>query len=98
MEQDYFEVGEAEQLTVSTAIANLKQQEDLGARYYAAWWLGRFRVKEPEAIDALLMALEDENDRAPDGGYPLRRNAARALGKLGRNKSCTTANSLFSIP
>lgn len=87
MEQNYFEVGEAEQLTVTTAIANLKQQEDLGARYYAAWWLGRFRVKEPEAIDALLMALEDENDRAPDGGYPLRRNAARALGKLGATKA-----------
>ena len=74
---------ETEQLTVETAIANLRQKEDLGARYYAAWWLGKFRVKEPEAIATLLMALEDEQDRAPDGGYPLRRNAARALGKLG---------------
>ena len=74
---------EAEQLTVEQAIANLRQKEDLGARYYAAWWLGKFRVREPEAIAALLMALEDEQDRAPDGGYPLRRNAARALGKLG---------------
>ncbi|MDJ0631548.1 MAG: HEAT repeat domain-containing protein [Xenococcaceae cyanobacterium MO_188.B29] len=82
MEQNYLETGEAEQLTVEQAIANLRQKEDLGARYYAAWWLGRFRVKEPEAIDVLLMALEDESDRAPDGGYPLRRNAARALGKL----------------
>ncbi|MEL6496430.1 MAG: HEAT repeat domain-containing protein [Cyanobacteria bacterium J06623_7] len=72
----------AEQLTVATAIANLNQKEDLGARYYAAWWLGKFRVKESEAISALLTALEDEQDRAPDGGYPLRRNAARALGKL----------------
>ena len=71
------------QLTVEQAIANLQQKEDLGARYYAAWWLGKFRVKEPEAIATLLMALEDEQDRAPDGGYPLRRNAARALGKLG---------------
>ena len=35
------------------------------------------------AIDALLMALEDESDRSGDGGYPLRRNAAKALGKLG---------------
>lgn len=74
---------EAEQLTVKQAIANLQQKEDLGARYYAAWWLGKFRVKEPEAIASLLIALEDEQDRAPDGGYPLRRNAARALGKLG---------------
>lgn len=70
-------------LTVAGAIANLKQREDLGQRYYAAWWLGRFRVREPEAIAALLEALEDETDRTPDGGYPLRRNAATALGKLG---------------
>jgi phycocyanobilin lyase alpha subunit len=70
-------------LTVEGAIANLKQREDLGQRYYAAWWLGRFRVREPEAIAALLEALEDETDRTPDGGYPLRRNAATALGKLG---------------
>ena len=77
------EENEAEQLTEETAIANLKQKEDLGARYYAAWWLGKFRIRTPEAVNALLMALEDEKDRAPDGGYPLRRNAARALGKLG---------------
>ena len=74
---------EAEQLTEEKAIANLEQKEDLGARYYAAWWLGKFRIKSPESINTLLMALEDEQDRAPDGGYPLRRNAARALGKLG---------------
>jgi phycocyanobilin lyase alpha subunit len=75
--------GEAEQLTLEQAIANLNQREDLGARYYAAWWLGKFRINEQSAIAALLIALEDEQDRAPDGGYPLRRNAARALGKLG---------------
>lgn len=69
------------------AIANLQQQEDLGLRYYAAWWLGRFRVTETAAIDALIAALEDEEDRAPDGGYPLRRNAARALGKLGDKRA-----------
>ncbi len=72
-----------ESLTVEQAIANLQQRQDLGQRYYAAWWLGRFRVCEPAAIDALLAALADEADRAPDGGYPLRRNAAKALGKLG---------------
>lgn len=74
---------EAEQLTLEQAIIDLNQKEDLGARYYAAWWLGKFRIEEPAAIAALLSALEDEQDRAPDGGYPLRRNAARALGKLG---------------
>ncbi|MEO0705772.1 MAG: HEAT repeat domain-containing protein [Cyanobacteria bacterium J06649_5] len=74
--------GGAPQLTVEQAIANLTQTEDKGDRYYAAWWIGRFQVAEPAAISALLTALEDESDRDTDGGYPLRRNAARALGKL----------------
>jgi phycocyanobilin lyase subunit alpha len=83
MSDEYFESGDrSNSLTIEQAIANLNQKEDLGLRYYAAWWLGRFRVKQPEAIEALLIALEDEEDRAPDGGYPLRRNAAKALGKL----------------
>ena len=69
--------------TASQAIANLQQKEDPSARYYAAWWIGRFQVKEPIVITALLEALQDETDRSPDGGYPLRRNAAKALGKLG---------------
>ena len=68
--------------TLEQAIANLKTG-DPGQRYYASWWLGRFRVRTPEVIDALIEALADETDRTPDGGYPLRRNAARALGKLG---------------
>lgn len=73
-------------LTREQAIANLQQKEDPSLRYYAAWWLGRFRVKETAAIEALVEALTDEADRAPDGGYPLRRNAAKALGKLGEKK------------
>ncbi|MGD1896511.1 MAG: HEAT repeat domain-containing protein [Phormidesmis sp.] len=73
----------APQLTVPQAISNLKQTEDTGDRYYAAWWLGRFRVEQPEAVDALLVALSDQSDRDTDGGFPLRRNAARALGKVG---------------
>jgi phycocyanobilin lyase alpha subunit len=75
------EPGDGPALTVEQAIANL-QGDDRGLRYYAAWWLGRFRVKETAAIAALIAALEDDSDRTPDGGYPLRRNAARALGKL----------------
>jgi phycocyanobilin lyase subunit alpha len=74
------------QLTVDQAIANL-QGEDLGLRVYAAWWLGRFRVDAPEAIDILINALQDEDDRTGAGGYPLRRNAARALGKLGDRRA-----------
>lgn len=68
-------------LTVEQALANMRSG-DSGLRYYAAWWLGKFRVNEPAAIEALIEALEDESDRTEDGGYPLRRNAARALGKL----------------
>jgi len=68
-------------LTVNQAIANLRGS-DLGQRYYAAWWLGRFRVATPEVVDTLIDCLADELDRTTDGGYPLRRNAARALGKL----------------
>jgi len=74
------------QLTVEQAIANL-EGEDLGLRVYAAWWLGRFRVDAPEAIDILIAALDDEDDRTDAGGYPLRRNAARALGKLGDRRA-----------
>ena len=75
------EFEEGEQLTLETAIANLKGN-DLGLRFYAAWWLGKFRIDDPEAIDLLIAALEDSDDRTEDGGYPLRRNAARALGKM----------------
>ncbi|AFY43731.1 HEAT repeat domain-containing protein [Nostoc sp. PCC 7107] len=70
------------QLTPELAIANL-QSPDLSLRYYAAWWLGKFRVNRADAVDALIVALQDEADRTELGGYPLRRNAARALGKLG---------------
>ncbi|MBD2020096.1 HEAT repeat domain-containing protein, partial [Leptolyngbya sp. FACHB-36] len=73
---------QAQSLTVEQAIANLRH-EDLSLRYYAAWWLGKFRVRDPAAIAALTAALEDDADRTVLGGYPLRRNAARALGKLG---------------
>lgn len=80
------EPGEAEALTVEQAIANL-QGEDLGLRFYAAWWLGRFRVRDDAAILALIAALDDEADQTEAGGFPLRRNAARALGKLGDRRA-----------
>ncbi len=69
-------------LNSSQAIANLTSP-DISLRYYAAWWLGKFRVNSSSAVNALIAALEDETDRTELGGYPLRRNAARALGKLG---------------
>jgi phycocyanobilin lyase subunit alpha len=74
--------GVAPQLTTEEAIANLTHS-DLSLRYYAAWWLGHYRVTKPEALSGLMAALEDEEDRTELGGYPMRRNAARALGKVG---------------
>ncbi|MEJ1930237.1 HEAT repeat domain-containing protein [Nostoc sp. NIES-2111] len=74
------------QLTPELAIANLRSS-DLSLRYYAAWWLGKYRVKERSAVNGLIAALEDEADRTELGGYPLRRNAARALGKLGDSQA-----------
>lgn len=79
---------DAEALTIDQAIANLRH-EDLSLRYYAAWWLGKFQVRQPEAVEALIEALNDESDRTELGGYPLRRNAARALGKLGDRRAVT---------
>ena len=73
-------------LTPQQAIVNL-QSSDLSLRYYAAWWLGKFRVNNPEVVDTLIGALDDEADRTELGGYPLRRNAARALGKLSDNRA-----------
>jgi phycocyanobilin lyase alpha subunit len=89
MTMDYYEsdsppagIAEGESLTVEQAIANLHSQ-DYSLRYYAAWWIGRFRVKEPAAIAALIAALQEESEQTKIGDYSLLRNAARALGKLG---------------
>ena len=86
---DYYEsdsppagVAEGESLTLEVAIANLHSQ-DYSLRYYAAWWVGRFRVKEPAVIEALIAALQEESEQTKIGDYSLLRNAARALGKLG---------------
>lgn len=54
--------------------------DDNQIRYYAAWWLGKYQVQSGWA--ALCEALKDERYRTAAGGYPLRRQAARALGQL----------------
>ncbi|PLZ96397.1 glycosyl transferase family 2 [Fischerella thermalis CCMEE 5268] len=66
-------------LSKEAAIAALKG-EDNQIRYYAAWWLGKHQVQA--GCTALCEALFDERYRIPSGGYPLRRQAARALGQL----------------
>ncbi|MBD2454243.1 HEAT repeat domain-containing protein [Nostoc sp. FACHB-87] len=66
-------------LSPESAIAALSS-EDNQIRYYAAWWLGKHQVQA--GCVALCEALFDERYRIPGGGYPLRRQAARALGQL----------------
>jgi phycocyanobilin lyase subunit alpha len=92
-----FSAENAPPLTPEQAIANL-HSPDTSLRYYAAWWLGKFRVHSPEAVNSLMAALEDEADRTELGGYPLRRNAARALGKLGDPKAVPSLIKCLECP
>ncbi len=66
-------------LTVAAQIEKLRTG-DASERYYAAWWLGRVRAQE--SVSTLIGALAYSADRTPTGAYPVRRNVARALGKL----------------
>ena len=45
--------------------------------------LGDFASVNRRPIQGLIDLLQEEGDRTDEGGFPLRRNAARALGKLG---------------
>jgi bilin biosynthesis PecE protein len=74
-------------LSPETAIAALSS-DDNQIRYYAAWWLGKHQVQA--GCMALCDALFDERYRIPSGAYPLRRQAARALGQL-KNPQAVTA-------
>ncbi|MGA9379637.1 MAG: HEAT repeat domain-containing protein [Phormidium sp.] len=65
--------------SAESAIAALTG-DDNQTRYYAAWWLGKNKVQS--ACPFLCVALRDERYRTEQGGYPLRRQAARALGQL----------------
>lgn len=90
--QEYFDSDsppastDGEPLTLERALSNLTHS-DVSLRYYAAWWLGKFAKGQPGVVEALIHALQDEADRTELGGYPLRRNAARALGKLGDRRA-----------
>jgi phycoerythrocyanin alpha-cysteine-84 phycoviolobilin lyase/isomerase subunit PecE len=66
-------------LSVEAAIAALKG-DDQQLSYHAAWWLGKHQVQE--SCPHLCEALQDEKYRTVQGGYPLRRQAARTLGIL----------------
>ncbi len=66
------------------AVAQL-QGSDPSQRYYAAWYLGT--IRDPRSVDPLVEALHDQMDRTALGGYPLRRNAAKALGLIGDRRA-----------
>ena len=69
------------------AITALKNSEDEGVRYYAAWWLGKNRILK--AVPLLCECLKDEREQTALGGYPLRRQAARSLGMLKDSQAVT---------
>lgn len=66
-------------LSAESAISAL-DAEDNQIRYYAAWWLGKHQIQS--ACAALCHQLQDVRYRTVQGGYPLRRQVARALGQL----------------
>ncbi len=82
-------------LSPSSAIAALAG-DDNQIRYYAAWWLGKNQVQE--ACIALCVALQDERYRTEQGGYPLRRQAARALGLLKKPQAIPALLEALSTP
>jgi phycocyanobilin lyase alpha subunit len=79
-------VGAGEPISESEALARLRQSDDHSLQYYAAWWFGKMRCRNPEALRLLRAALAQRQPRGPSGGVErnaVARNAARALGKLG---------------
>ena len=69
------------------ALRRLRLTDDPSAQYYAAWWLGRNRSTHPDTVPLLQQALRQRRPRDPGAGVEenaVARNAARALGKLGR--------------
>ena len=79
-------------LNEAQALDWLRQLEDPGQRYYAAWWLGRMRSNHPEAVPLLIQALAERGLHPdPTSGIdepnPIARNAARALGKLADSRA-----------
>lgn len=87
-----FSMPQGTPLNEAQALDWLRQLEDPGQRYYAAWWLGRMRSNHPEAVPLLIQALAERGTR-PDPAHgidepnPVARNAARALGKLADSRA-----------
>jgi len=78
--------GNGDPISEEEALRRLRLTDDPSAQYYAAWWLGRNRSSNPEAVRLLQEALRQRRARDVGAGVEenaVARNAARALGKLG---------------
>ena len=93
-------VGNGDPITEEEALRRLRLTDDPSAQYYAAWWLGRNRSTHPEAVPLLQAALRQRRPRDPGAGVEenaVARNAARALGKLGRSAEAAIPDLLDTL-
>ena len=92
--------GSGAPITEAEALARLRQNENQGDQYYAAWWLGRMRSQHPDTVPLLCSALAQRHQGAPGSGVEhnaVARNAARALGKLGPSAEAAIPDLLTTI-
>lgn len=66
-------------LGIDAAITALREN-DHQIRYYAVWWLAKHQVQSSWQL--LCELLQNDSYRTAEGGYPVRRQAARGLGTL----------------
>ncbi|BEV36070.1 HEAT repeat domain-containing protein [Synechococcus sp. M16CYN] len=76
-------------LDENQVIANLSQQNDTSAQYYAAWWLGKMRSKHSDAVPLLLKTLANlSHDPVDPDRRGVALNSIRALGLLCDSAAC----------
>lgn len=66
--------------SVEEAVWSIRKNPDRSVRYYALWWVYRFKVSAATA--ALVETLRTSRETTALGGYGLRRRAALALGAV----------------
>ena len=58
--------GNGDPISEEEALRRLRLTDDPSAQYYAAWWLGRNRSSNPEAVRLLQEALRQRTGSGPD--------------------------------
>ena len=92
--------GSGAPITEDEALTRLRQSDNQGDQYYAAWWLGRMRSQHPQAVPLLRHALAQRHQGVPGSGIEhnaVARNAARALGKLGAAAAAAIPDLLITL-